>query len=233
MEALGSSADGGPCGRGLARGGVATARDVLWLRAAARRAVPSAAQALVGGVASGKKPLWQEIMDGCRPATVTVSDHPTATNCTSPTSVRASPTAPASGDFVYASKKLAGCCRRYYHGPSRCADAETATCAPRSGRAARPRSGRASGLGQRAPQARLLPGGGRVRPRRRGRDPTTGSGAGHGGAGMTRPRAVQQRLGAVELPGTHIASAAAASVLPDSSGLAAGGAYDVVAVVCG
>jgi hypothetical protein len=44
---------------------------------------------------------------------------------------------------------------------------------------------------------------------------------------------VQQRLGAVELPGTRIASAAAASVLSNSSGLAAGGAYDVVAVVCG
>jgi hypothetical protein len=96
-----------------------------------------------------------------------------------------------------------------------------------------PGAGARLGPGQRAPQARLLPGGGRVRPRRRGRDPAAGSGAGHGGAGMTRPRAVQQRLGAVELPGTHIASAAAASVLPDSSGLAAGGAYDVVAVVCG
>ena len=32
---------------------------------------------------------------------------------------------------------------------------------------------------------------GRVQPRRRGCDPTTGSGAGHGGAGSYRPRAVQ------------------------------------------
>jgi hypothetical protein len=72
---------------------------------------------MVGGVESGDEPPW------CTSVTVTVSDHSAASNCSSPTSVQTRPMAPVSGDCVYASKTLLGCCRRYFHGTSRCAGA--------------------------------------------------------------------------------------------------------------